>query len=86
MVSRYFLDAKVNPARDFIAERANFLGAIRLPNTAFKQNALTEVTTDLVFFRKTSEPELEPTWLQTGKIADHDGNEIRVNQYFIDHP
>ena len=86
VVSRYFLDAQNSQAREFIAERANFLGAIRLPNTAFKQNALTEVTTDLVFFSRTNEPELEPAWLKTGTVLDPDGNEITVNQYFVDNP
>ena len=86
VVSRYFLDAVNNPAREYIAERANFLGAVRLPNTAFKQNALTEVTTDVVFFQKTNEPELDPAWLKTGSVLDPDGNTIAINQYFVDNP
>jgi N12 class adenine-specific DNA methylase/predicted RNA methylase len=86
VVSRYFLDAEYNQARDFIAARANLVGAIRLPNTAFKKNALTEVTTDILFFQRTTEPELEPAWTQTGLIEDTDGNPIKINQYFIDHP
>ena len=86
VVSRYFMDAANNPAREYIAERANLLGAIRLPNTAFKRNALTEVTTDIVFFERTNEPELDPAWLKTGEILDPDGNETVLNQYYIDHP
>ena len=84
--SRYFLDAVYNPARKYIAERANFLGAIRLPNTAFQQNALTSVTADIVFFQRSPEPELDPTWLKTGTVLDPDGEEITVNQYFIENP
>lgn len=86
VVSRYFMDAANNPAREFLAERANLLGAIRLPNTAFKQNALTEVTTDLVFFQKTGSPEPDPAWLKTGVIQDIDGNAITINKYFVDNP
>ena len=86
VVSRYFLDAVNNPAREYIAERANFLGAVRLPNTAFKQNALTEVTADVVYFQKTNEPELDPAWLKTGSILDPEGNTIAINQYFVDNP
>ncbi|MDR2946024.1 MAG: helicase, partial [Candidatus Adiutrix sp.] len=86
VVSRYFMDAVNNPAREYIAERANFLGAIRLPNTAFKQNALTEVTADIVFLQRTNEPELDPAWLKTGVVLDQDGEEITVNQYFIQNP
>lgn len=86
VVSRYFLDAVDNPAREFLAERANLLGAIRLPNTAFKQNALTEVTTDIVFFQKTSAPEKDPAWLKTGQFIAGDGQPITVNQYFLERP
>jgi hypothetical protein len=86
VVSRYFLDAVNNPAREFIAERANFLGAVRLPNNAFKKNALTEVTTDIVFFQRTEQPELNPAWLRTGKLLDEEGQEITVNQYYLDNP
>lgn len=68
VVSRYFLDAQDQSARQYISERANLLGAIRLPNTAFKENAGTEVTTDIVFFQKTSTPELNPRWVHTGLI------------------
>ena len=86
VVSRYFMDAVNNPAREYIAGKANLLGAVRLPNTAFKENALTEVTTDVIFFMKTNELEPDPAWLKTGQITDPDGHEITLNQYFIDHP
>ena len=86
VVSRYFLDAMNNPAREFIAQRANFLGAVRLPNTAFKKNALTEVTTDIVFFHRTEQPEKNPAWLRTGEFLDDDGQAINVNQYYLDNP
>ena len=86
VVSRYFLDAANSPAREFIADKANLVGAIRLPNNAFRQNALTDVTTDLVFFQRTNEPEKDPAWLKTGQINDKDGNALTVNQYYIDNP
>ncbi len=84
MVSRYFLDAQNNPAREYIASKANFLGAIRLPNTAFKQNALTEVTTDIVFFQKTKEPALNPRWLNVFHQVDDPS--ITINEYFLTKP
>lgn len=52
VVSRFFLDSGTSEHREYIADRAHFLGAIRLPENAFKQNALTTVTTDIVFFQK----------------------------------
>lgn len=88
VVSRYFLDA-VNPeARAHIADRAHFLGAIRLPNTAFARNALAEVTTDIVFFQKAAAGETpDRQWVETGELPDRDtGEPITVNRYFIDHP
>lgn len=57
VVSRHFLDSKNSKHREFIAENSHFLGAIRLPNNVFKENALTEVTTDIVFFQKKTEHE-----------------------------
>lgn len=77
---------KLNPtARKYVAERAELLGAIRLPNTAFKQTAGTEAVADILFFRKREEKITDlskETWLSTGKTEE--GYEI--NQYFIDHP
>ena len=72
-------------ARKYVAERAELLGAIRLPNTAFKQTAGTEAVADILFFRKREEKITDlsaETWLATGKTQE--GYEI--NQYFIDHP
>ncbi|MDR3038891.1 MAG: helicase, partial [Candidatus Adiutrix sp.] len=86
VISRYFLDAVVNPAREYLAERANLLGAIRLPNNAFKRNANTEVTTDIVFFQRTDQPEQNPAWLRTGTIPDSTGQPITLNQYYLDYP
>lgn len=78
---------KLNPsARKYVAERAELLGAIRLPNTAFKQTAGTEAVADILFFRKRTERINTVTedirWLGTGKTAEG----FEINQYFIDHP
>lgn len=88
VVSRYFLDAANATAREHIAARAHFLGAIRLPNTAFKRNALTEVTTDIIFFQKAAAGETpNRRWVDVGEIRDHEtGEPITLNRYFIDHP
>ena len=88
VVSRYFLDAGDPTAREHIADQAHFLGAIRLPNTAFKQNALTEVTTDIVFFKKAAAGETpERQWVHTDHLLDRDtGEPITINRYYIDHP
>ena len=75
---------KQNPAvRRYIAERAELLGAIRLPNTAFKANAGTEVTSDILFLQKRERPlTVEPDWVHLGQTA----NGIPVNSYFAAHP
>lgn len=75
---------KQNPAvRRYIAERAELLGAIRLPNTAFKANAGTEVTSDILFLQKRDRPiDIEPDWVHLGQTADG----IPVNSYFAEHP
>lgn len=75
---------KQNPAvRRYIAERAELLGAIRLPNTAFKANAGTEVTSDILFLQKRERPlTVEPDWVHLGQTADG----IPVNSYFAEHP
>lgn len=88
VVSRYFLDAANSKAREHIADTAHFLGAIRLPNTAFKENALTEVTTDIVFFQKAMPGDRpERRWVDVGEIRDREtGEPITINQYFIDNP
>lgn len=86
VVSRYFMDAQNKQVREYIAAKANLVGAIRLPNTAFRQNALTDVTTDIVFFQKTGQPQQNPNWLNTGEITDAEGNAISINQFYIDNP
>ncbi len=92
VVSRYFLDSKDTRAREHIAQYADFLGAIRLPNTAFKQNALTEVTTDIVFFQKnTGEKLRSQDWVHTAEIACPDiknGGErtAHINKYLVERP
>ncbi|MRU28312.1 Eco57I restriction-modification methylase domain-containing protein [Xylella fastidiosa] len=88
VVSHYFLDTENTKARAHIADNAHFLGAIRLPNTAFKRNALTEVTTDIVFFQKAAVNEIpDRRWVDVGAIRDHEtGNAITLNRYFVDHP
>ena len=76
---------KANPAaRRLMAERADLLGAIRLPNTAFKANAGASVTTDILFLQKKRDtpPEQLPAWTETGKNADG----MELNNYFLQHP
>jgi N12 class adenine-specific DNA methylase/adenine-specific DNA methylase len=81
---------KQNPAvRKYIAQRADLLGAIRLPNTAFKANAGTEVTTDIIFLQKRDRvTDIEPDWVHIGKCfpAGENDEGIPVNSYFIEHP
>ena len=89
VTSRYTMDAKDSAARKYIAQRADFLGAIRLPNNAFKANAGTEVVSDIIFLQKRDRPiEIEPDWVHTGiwrnPGANADG--FAINRYFIDHP
>ncbi len=78
-------------ARDYLADRADLVGAIRLPNTAFKENG-TEVTTDIIVLRKRLEGEAEadPAWRKTASVELPDGDgaihSLSVNQYFVDHP
>ena len=83
VTSRYTLDSKDSSARKHIAERADLLGAIRLPNTAFKANAGTEVVSDIIFLQKRDRPiDHEPDWIQLGKTEDG----LTINSYFVDHP
>ena len=89
VTSRYTMDAKDSAARKYIAQRADFLGAIRLPNNAFRANAGTDVVSDIIFLQKRDRPiEIEPDWVHTGiwrnPGANSDG--FAINQYFIDHP
>ena len=74
--------------RDYLHERAELLGAVRLPNTAFKQNANTEVTTDMVFLRRLQEGEAPcgHDWRELAEHQNADGVSFRVNRYFAEHP
>src|SRR5260363_141770 len=87
-LSRIFFSARMIVQRAHIADHAHFLGAIRLPNTAFKKNALTEVTTDIVFLQRTHEHETpERSWVEVDAIPDSDsGLDIPLNPYFIHRP
>ena len=83
VTSRYTLDSKDSSARKHMAERADLLGAIRLPNNAFKSNAGTDVVSDIIFLQKRDRPaDIEPAWVQLGKTEDG----FAINQYFADHP
>ena len=83
VTSRYTLDSKDSAARKHIAERADLLGAIRLPNNAFRANAGTDVVSDIIFLQKRDRPmDHEPAWVQLRKTADG----IAINSYFADHP
>ncbi len=83
VTSRYTLDSKDSAARKHIAERADLLGAIRLPNNAFRANAGTDVVSDIIFLQKRERPmDHEPAWVQLGKTEDG----ISINSYFADHP
>ena len=83
VTSRYTMDSKDSTARKHMAERADLLGAIRLPNNAFKANAGTDVVSDIIFLQKRDRPaDIEPAWVQLGKTEDG----FAINQYFIDHP
>ena len=83
VTSRYTMDSKDSTARKHMAERADLLGAIRLPNNAFKANAGTDVVSDIIFLQKRDRPaDIEPAWVQLGKTEDG----FAINQYFADHP
>ncbi len=83
VTSRYTMDSKDSTARKHMAERADLLGAIRLPNNAFRANAGTDVVSDIIFLQKRDRPaDIEPAWVQLGKTEDG----FAINQYFADHP
>ena len=83
VTSRYTMDSKDSTARKHMAERADLLGAIRLPNNAFRANAGTNVVSDIIFLQKRDRPiDHEPDWVQLGKTEDG----FAINQYFVDHP
>lgn len=83
ITSKGTLDKQNDNVRKYLSERADLLGAIRLPNNAFFENAGTEVTTDILFLQKTeTPPEKQPSWVQTGTLE----NGITVNNYFVENP
>ena len=83
VTSRYTMDSKDSTARKHMAEHADLLGAIRLPNNAFRANAGTDVVSDIIFLQKRDRPiDHEPDWVQLGKTEDG----FAINQYFVDHP
>ena len=83
VTSRYTMDAKGEDVRKYLAERADLLGAIRLPNNAFKANAGTEVVSDIIFLQKRDRPAIEqPGWVQVGENEDG----FKINSYFLEHP
>ena len=83
VTSHFTMDSKDSSARKYMAERANLLGAIRLPNDAFKSNAGTEVVSDIIFLQKRDRPaDIEPAWVQPGQTEDG----FTLNSYFVEHP
>ena len=83
VTSRYTMDAKDESVRRYLAERGELLGAIRLPNNAFRANAGTEVVSDIIFLQRRELPLTElPEWVHVGETEDG----FKVNQYFLDHP
>ena len=83
VTSRYTMDKQSPEVRKYIAQRAELLGVIRLPNNAFKANAGTEVVSDIIFLQKRDRPiDIEPDWVHLGENEDG----FSINQYFIDNP
>ena len=83
VTSRYTMDKQSPEVRKYIAQRAELLGAIRLPNNAFKANAGTEVVSDIIFLQKRDRPiDIEPDWVHLGENEDG----FSINQYFLEHP
>ena len=83
ITSKGTMDKQSPEVRKYIAQRAELLGAIRLPNTAFKANAGTEVTSDIIFLQKRDRAiDIEPDWVHLGQTEDG----VPVNSYFADHP
>ena len=83
VATRYTMDSKDMDVRKYLAGRADLLGAVRLPNNAFKTNAGTDVVSDILFLQKRNTPVIEePAWVQTAENADG----FAINRYFIDNP
>ncbi|MBQ2392188.1 MAG: DEAD/DEAH box helicase family protein [Clostridia bacterium] len=83
VTSHHTMDAKTPEVRKYLAQRADLLGAVRLPNNAFKANAGTDVVSDIIFLQKREEPmEIEPDWVHLGMSE----NGFPINSYFTEHP
>ena len=83
VTSRYTLDAKDSTVRKYLAQRADLLGAIRLPNNAFRANAGTDVVSDILFLQKRDRPlAIEPEWVHLGENQDG----FAINSFFVEHP
>ena len=83
ITSKGTLDKQDSTVREYLAQRADLLGAVRLPNNAFSRNAGTDVTTDMLFLQKRAQPrEQVPDWVHLGQTADG----IPINRYFETHP
>ena len=83
ITSKGTLDKKNSSVRKYLAQRAELVGAVRLPNNAFKANAGTEVTSDIIFLKKRdSLQDIEPDWVQLGQTQDG----LPINQYFVNNP
>ncbi|MCD8368138.1 MAG: SNF2-related protein [Clostridiales bacterium] len=83
VTSRYTMDARSPEVRKYLAQRADLLGAIRLPNNAFRANAGTDVVSDIIFLQKRETPiDIEPDWVHLGQTPDG----FAINSYFVDHP
>ena len=83
VTSKYTMDSQSSDVRRYIAQRAELIGAIRLPDNAFRANAGAEVVSDIIFLQKREHPiDIEPDWVQIGLSA----NNIRINSYFAEHP
>ncbi|MCD8367213.1 MAG: SNF2-related protein [Clostridiales bacterium] len=83
VTSRYTMDAKSPEVRKYLAQRAELLGAIRLPNNAFRANAGTDVVSDIIFLQKRETPiDIDPDWVHLGQTPEG----FAINSYFVDHP
>ena len=88
ITSKGTLDKDDSTLREYLAQRANFMGAVRLPNDAFRRNANTEVTTDIVMLRKLNPGEAPsgPAWKETAEHVTGKGEAIYINEYFVERP
>lgn len=86
ITSRFTMDSKSIAARKYISQRAKLLGAVRLPESAFKQTADTHVVSDIIFLKKRSQPQTEvDDWVYTD-VLNQSGEEYTMNSYFVEHP